>query len=92
MERRALTIPFTVDKDNLVCVMPVFGICVNLSAFSVQHELLLILARCCSDACFMAGIVNCADHIVFVIWDCFIGRLFTHRPILLFTMLLYSVG
>lgn len=75
--RRALTLPLTMDKDSLVCVAHSFAI----SSFHRTHvnecavELLLILARYCSDACFVAAVINHTEQELFIMWNCLISQL-----------------
>lgn len=72
MERKkALTIPFTVDNDTLVCMAHVLEIpslhdmLFNVCASSEQSAwLLLILARYCSDAYIIAAIIKSAHNLL----------------------------
>lgn len=72
MERKkALTIPFTVDNDTLVCMTHVFevlslhDVLVYLCASSEQFAwLLLILARYCNDAYFIAAVIKGAHDLL----------------------------
>ena len=70
MERKkALTLPFTVDSDALVCMTcflkyPVCMTCLLCASSEQFASLLLILARYCSDACFITVIIKCSHDLL----------------------------
>ena len=67
-QRRALTIPFNTDKDNLVCVT--HGFITYMWTCELLVLCLLTLLWCLLYGCHHTLCCSHVDHTLIVIWDC----------------------